>query len=220
MKIQWTPWNVPMHRRLEVMSAAFAMFVALALGPISAILMLYFLVRWQPRNDSVSENEFHTQFSRWNIDSRKHLYKNHMRTVCGLHLLWSSHRWQRRSRCRVRNDTAHFIEIRQTNNCLTFIYRRIFFLASNGSERWQYGNITWIISQPIWWKQSICQPIATIWFASFRTAFWGKCLNRRNTILEQMNSPIWFPCFEKEQRSSVNLSFWNSHQLYRFMIFL
>ncbi|XP_055320539.1 2-acylglycerol O-acyltransferase 2-like [Sitodiplosis mosellana] len=43
MKIQWTPWNVPMHRRLEVFCAAFAMFVALILGPISAIVMIYWV---------------------------------------------------------------------------------------------------------------------------------------------------------------------------------
>lgn len=160
MKIQWTPWNVPMHRRLEVMSAAFAMFVALALGPISAILMIYLLVRWQP--PSFHRMKF-THFSHQNIDNRKHLYKSHMRTVCGLHLLWSSYRWQRRSRCRVRNDTAIFIEFRHTNYCLTIhLSVNLFFLASNGSESWQFGNIIWIIFQLIWWKQSICQPIEII----------------------------------------------------------
>lgn len=44
MAIKWTPWDVPMHRRLEVFSATFAIFVALALGPLSCIIILYLLV--------------------------------------------------------------------------------------------------------------------------------------------------------------------------------
>lgn len=44
MAIDWTPWNVPMHRRLEVCSAAFAMFMALAVGPLTVLIMLYFVV--------------------------------------------------------------------------------------------------------------------------------------------------------------------------------
>lgn len=44
MAIKWTPWDVPMHRRLEVLSAAFAIFTALALGPLSCLIILYLLV--------------------------------------------------------------------------------------------------------------------------------------------------------------------------------
>lgn len=45
MAIEWTPWmNVQMNRRLEVFFASFAMFVALFLGPISCIIILYLLV--------------------------------------------------------------------------------------------------------------------------------------------------------------------------------
>lgn len=44
MAIEWTPWfNVPMHRRLEVLCIALFLF-SILLGPICTILMLYLLV--------------------------------------------------------------------------------------------------------------------------------------------------------------------------------
>lgn len=44
MVIKWTPWNVPMHRRLEVFWAASSMFIALVMGPLCCIIILYLLV--------------------------------------------------------------------------------------------------------------------------------------------------------------------------------
>lgn len=44
MGIQWAPLNVPMHRRLEVMTIAFSMFLVLGLGPLSCLVTLYLLV--------------------------------------------------------------------------------------------------------------------------------------------------------------------------------
>lgn len=45
MAIQWTPWNVPMHRRFEVFASGFAFFVAIILGPLSFLIMFYLVVR-------------------------------------------------------------------------------------------------------------------------------------------------------------------------------
>lgn len=42
--IQWAPWNVPMHRRLEVLTTAFAIFIAIGLGPLACLFILYLLV--------------------------------------------------------------------------------------------------------------------------------------------------------------------------------
>lgn len=44
MAIQWAPWNVPMQRRLEVLTTAFAIFIAIGLGPLAWLLILYLLV--------------------------------------------------------------------------------------------------------------------------------------------------------------------------------
>lgn len=44
MAIEWTPWfNVPIHRRLEVLSVAFPYFVLLS-SAIGSIAMVYLLV--------------------------------------------------------------------------------------------------------------------------------------------------------------------------------
>lgn len=44
MAIEWTPWNVPMKRRLEVIAAALAMSIALFGGLGGTFLVVYFLV--------------------------------------------------------------------------------------------------------------------------------------------------------------------------------
>lgn len=46
MAIKWTPWNVPMHRRQEVIWASFAVFIALICGPLCTILICYLLVMY------------------------------------------------------------------------------------------------------------------------------------------------------------------------------
>lgn len=44
MDIQWTPWfNVPMHRRLELFSVAFMIFLAIGFPILSSIFLLYLL---------------------------------------------------------------------------------------------------------------------------------------------------------------------------------
>lgn len=44
MAIQWAPWNVPLHRRLEVLTIAFFIFFALGLQPLACLVILYLLV--------------------------------------------------------------------------------------------------------------------------------------------------------------------------------
>lgn len=44
MAIQWAPWNVPMHRRLEVLTTGSAIFIAIGLGPLVCLVILYLLV--------------------------------------------------------------------------------------------------------------------------------------------------------------------------------
>lgn len=45
MVIEWTPWfNVPMHRRLELLSVGFIVFCEVALGPICTVLILFLIV--------------------------------------------------------------------------------------------------------------------------------------------------------------------------------
>lgn len=44
MVIEWTPWNVPMHRRLEVLSVAFVLFSAHFIGPLSIGIMMWLMV--------------------------------------------------------------------------------------------------------------------------------------------------------------------------------
>lgn len=43
MAIQWTPWNVPMHRRLEVLSVAFYILCGVYSGPLTVLTLLYLL---------------------------------------------------------------------------------------------------------------------------------------------------------------------------------
>lgn len=52
MGIQWVHLNVPMHRRLELLTSAFSMFVILALGPLSVLLTLYLLVSQSINNNN------------------------------------------------------------------------------------------------------------------------------------------------------------------------
>lgn len=47
MGIQWTPWfNVPIHRRLELFSTAFVVFLALGFPFVCSIFLLYLLVNF------------------------------------------------------------------------------------------------------------------------------------------------------------------------------
>lgn len=45
MAINWTPWlNVPTHRRLELFSIGFLMFISLGFIPFGILLIAYTLV--------------------------------------------------------------------------------------------------------------------------------------------------------------------------------
>lgn len=45
MAIEWTPWfNVPCHRRLEVLAITFFMMMFLLLTPAITIMIIYLLV--------------------------------------------------------------------------------------------------------------------------------------------------------------------------------
>lgn len=44
MAIEWTPWNVPMHRRLEVLSVAFYILCGVYSGPLTTLTLVYLLV--------------------------------------------------------------------------------------------------------------------------------------------------------------------------------
>lgn len=62
MKINWTPWNVAMHRRLEVIGAWVTMCVVLFLVPLSMTILFYLLVICFNLFISVYIYQFQTQY--------------------------------------------------------------------------------------------------------------------------------------------------------------
>lgn len=60
MAIYWTPWNASLKRRLEVVSAAIAMFMPLICGPICSILMCYVLVMFELYFNSKQKHKYNS----------------------------------------------------------------------------------------------------------------------------------------------------------------
>lgn len=99
MVIKWTPWNVPMHRRLEVFWASFAVFVALFLGPISVLVIAYILVTFYIQHTKNADYLFsHCFLFWWNLVGWQYLFEGYLYFIFGIHLLWSWRRWYRRPR--------------------------------------------------------------------------------------------------------------------------
>lgn len=82
MAIQWTPWfNVPLHRRLEVLAVAYYYICALGSGLFSTFTIVFLLVTtYNDQFEIISMN-----FDKNLISAiRKCVFKNGLRGVCGI----------------------------------------------------------------------------------------------------------------------------------------
>lgn len=101
MAIEWTPWfNVPMHRRLEVLGVTLFMLSLTILGPICGVVILYFLVNLLSAFNSISNSFNHSIRSSIAV-LWKYLFENHMRIVCSILVLRLEFQWTWWSWCWV-----------------------------------------------------------------------------------------------------------------------
>lgn len=88
MSIEWAPlFNVPMHRRLELLSVGLIVFCEIALGPICTfIFVLFIVISIEYQFNHCGDNVFFLLSVHG-----KCLHKSHLLIIFRIHLLRPSH---------------------------------------------------------------------------------------------------------------------------------